>query len=553
MNIVCSTLNSKFIHSSLAPWCLKAGVDCFCENRHNVFVVESTVNASIDEFVQNIIDKKPDLVAFSCYIWNVLCVNEVTKKLKAALSCPICLGGPEVAFTPADTLVRFPDVDYIISGEGEWSFSSFVDALDGCCDMSETEGVSYINEDLTCITTEQKKHSETPPSPYCEEYFNNLNGRIAYLEASRGCPFRCSYCLSGCKSGFRTFNFDRICSDIKLLSYSGTKTIKFVDRTFNADKNFANKILSFIKDNYGHSIRTGVCFHFEIAGDILSSDTLEILKSMPHGVCQLEIGIQSFTPCVLDNIHRHTNTQKLCQNIEALMSFDNMHIHTDLIAGLPGEDITSFEESFNRAFALKTHMLQLGFLKILFGADIERQILDYELFYKSTPPYEILSTASMSENDFLLLKNCECALDKLYNSGRFLFTTLYLIKTAHSSAFDFFCDIGTHLKHDGMSMSDIVEKIYSAYRNTSFADELKEILLCDVACSGANISLPKEFKAYNPLYKKLKKDLTEKLKTNVKIVILEKENKVFVVESDSRKDLRNRKPYRIYNINDIIK
>lgn len=551
MRIVCATLNSKFIHSSLSPWCLKAGIEAFCTQKHSVSVVESTINASVSSFVDEIASLEPELVSFSCYIWNISYLSEVLCLLKNKLSCPVVLGGPEVAYRTKEILTEYPLADYVLCGEGEWCFSSLVDALSFGTSLTDVEGLTYKIGDLIFENSE-KYHSDTPPSPYCEDYFEKLNGRICYIESSRGCPYRCSYCLSGRLSGFRTFDKERIFEDIIKLSNSGTQTVKFVDRTFNADKNYANAILKFIKDKYGKSIKSGVCFHFEISGDILGDDTLDILKSLPVGICQLEIGIQSFNPCVLKNINRHSNLQKLCENIKKLISFDNMHIHTDLIAGLPGENFNGFVSGFNTAFGLYPHMLQLGFLKILHGADIKNQTDDFDCLYSQIPPYEVQSTNTFSEEEFKKLKYCECALDKLYNSGRFLFTTMYLIKALELSPFDFFYSAGLFLCENKLSMSETVKRLYSAFSVATSPVLLKEVLLCDIACSGANISLPDNLEVYHPKYKLIKKRITEKLKTNIRIVILESEYKVFVVRNDSDKDLRSRKPYYVYDINEFI-
>ena len=367
MKVIIACLNSKYIHASLSPWCLLAGVREFAKGEYDATVMESTINGDTAAFADSITNEKPYIVAFSCYIWNITKTLEICKAIKEKHNCIIVLGGPEVAYKPKDILEKHGFIDYVLSGEGEWTFPDFLDSLGG--DLSSVSGLTY-KENGKIISVPEKEYTATPPSPYCEEFFEKLNGRITYIETSRGCPYSCAFCLSGRCSPLRFFDTENVKKDIIKLAQSGTQTVKFVDRTFNANAKRANEILLFIKENYGKEIPQGVCFHFEIAGDILKDSTLEILESMPYGAVQLEIGIQSFNEETLKKINRKTNTEKLMQNIRKLISFNNMHIHIDLIAGLTGEDFESFKSSFNTAYSLGAHMLQLGFLKLLHGADM---------------------------------------------------------------------------------------------------------------------------------------------------------------------------------------
>ena len=367
MKVIISCLNSKFVHASLSPWCLAAGVREFCEKLHDVSILESTINGDTESFARKIIKESPDVVAFSCYIWNITKTLEIALLIKQNCDCIIVLGGPEVAYRSKDILEKYEFIDFVLSGEGEWTFPDFLDNLSG--DLSSVSGLTY-RQNGEIIVVSEKEYTDTPPSPYSDEFFENLNGRIAYIETARGCPYRCAFCLSGRCSPLRFFEIDRVKEDIIRLANSGTQTLKFVDRTFNANEKRANEIFLFIKENYGKVIPENVCFHFEIAGDILKESTLEILKSMPYGAVQLEIGMQSFNENVLKTINRKTNTKKLIENIKKLLSFNNMHIHIDLIAGLTGEDLESFKNSFNVGYSLKAHMLQMGFLKLLYGAEM---------------------------------------------------------------------------------------------------------------------------------------------------------------------------------------
>lgn len=545
MRIALATLNSKFIHSSLSLWCIKAGVDGFCTEKHEVKVFESTVNADTDKFCDEIISFKPDIVAFSCYIWNIEKTLPLCERIKEGTDCIIALGGPEVEYCAEDILRKISFVDYIISGEGEWSFSSFVNGLE-IKNFEEAEGVSFIDNGKY-IYFAAKAHKDTPPSPYCDEYFKTLNGRIAYIESGRGCPFRCAYCLSGQLPGLRYFDEITVFDNIVKLSHSGAKTIKFIDRTFNADAKRADRILSFIKDNYGKAINENVCFHFEIAADILKDSTIEILSAMPSGLCQLEIGIQSFNEKTLKAINRKSDLDKLCKNIKRLISFRNMHIHTDLIAGLPFEDAESFKNSFNKAFELKSDMLQLGFLKMLYGAEMRRNEDAFPCEYESTPPYEILSNEWLSESDIKTLKHCESALDRLYNSGRFLITLNFLFDSLKFDPFDTFCEFGGSCDFSCMGLSEFTEKVWLFFNDRCDENKLRECILADINSLPVNIHMPDCIVKYDPMYKRLKKKYAELLRKNVRIVLLHSENKVMVILSDKTDKITGRYEFELFD------
>ncbi len=539
MRIVLATLNSKFIHSNLSLWCLKAGIEAFCTQKHDITVTESTVNSDTESFIEKICSESPQLIAFSCYIWNIERILSVTSEIKKRINCKIALGGPEVEYRQEDILRNNCDVDYVVSGEGEWSFSSLINSLSSDAEKTFSEGISYLNND-EFISVPPEIHKASPPSPYCEEYFNRLNGRIAYIEASRGCPFSCAYCLSGQLSGLRYFDESTVFENIIKLSHSGTKTIKFIDRTFNADVKRADRILGFIKDNYGKAICENVCFHFEIAADILKESTLKILSSMPEGLCQLEIGIQSFNRDTLFSINRKSDLEKLTENIRRLVYFRNMHIHIDLIAGLPYENIDSFKNSFNKAFFLKADMLQLGFLKLLFGAEMRKNEADFPCCYKKEPPYEIISNRWLSEEDIVTLKCCEEALDRLSNSGRFTITLSYLFDELKLDPFDTFCSFGRAYDFNGMSLSDLVEKVWLFFKDKCNEDKLRECILSDIYSLPVNIHIPDSVVLYNPMYKRIKKKYTELLHKNVRIVILNSENRILVIHTDKTDKITGR-------------
>ncbi len=549
MKVIIACLNSKYIHASLSPWCLLAGVRELGKRVLDAKVMESTINGDICDFAEKIIAQKPDVVGFSAYIWNVTKTLEVCKILSRH-NIKTVLGGPEVSYRPKDVLNRYPFVDYVLTGEGEHSFPKLLDTLSEGGDLKKVPGLSFKSGGEV-VTVAEEPLGTDPPSPYCEEYFENLKGRISYIETSRGCPFRCAFCLSGRCGGLRFFNITKVKENIINLANSGTKTVKFVDRTFNANPKRANEILCFILENYGEKIPTGVCFHFEIAGDILAKDTLDILKQMPVGAVQLEIGMQSFCEKTLQEINRKTNIKKLTKNIKTLVSFGNMHIHIDLIAGLPFEDLKTFRESFNIGYSLKANMLQMGFLKLLYGADMRENPLKYPCEYSDAPPYEVISTPWLEKEEILALKNCEDALERLYNSGRFLLSLEYLIKEVGISPFDLFFEFGNSVIGEKMKLWDYAEKFYLHFADKCDKERLRETVLADLISSSTSLQIPNVLKRPDPLYKKLKGYFLKKIGKNAKFVIFYTTNQVYVLDQNQPKNLFGRFSGKIYNINEI--
>lgn len=548
MKVIISCLNSKYVHASLSPWCLLAGVRAFSKNTYDALVTESTINGDTEAFAHKIINEKPNVVAFSCYIWNITKTLEICSIIKRNHDCKIVLGGSEAAYRPKDILEKYEFADFVLSGEGEWVFPDFLDNMNG--DMSLVSGLTY-RKNGEIITIPEKEYTDSPPSPFCDEFFKNLNGRIAYIETARGCPYRCAFCLSGRCSPLRFFDIQQVKKDIIRLSQSGTQTVKFVDRTFNANAQRANEILLFIKENYGKEIPQNVCFHFEIAGDILKESTFEILASIPYGAVQLEIGMQSFNEETLKIINRKTNTKKLIENIRRLISYNNMHIHVDLIAGLTGEDLESFKSGFNIGYSLKAHMLQMGFLKLLYGADMRENKEKYPCIFSDEPPYEVKSTPWLSFDEIKMLKNCEDAVDRLYNSGRFLFTLDYLTDDIGISPFDIFNDFGNSVNGNKMRLSDYAENLYNFFCDRSDKEILREKILCDLLCCSSSVQIPDILKIKDPFYKKVKKYFTENVDKNIKIAILYSKNQVFAVNQSKRKNLHNRYEGKFYDIDEI--
>lgn len=458
--VVLSVLNAKYVHASPAPWCLAAGIKEYApELYQQVCIIEATINQPPADVLQQIIDPAPVVVGFSCYIWNINATLALCTALKEALPhVIIVLGGPEVSYCAKQVLEKNPQIDYILAGEGEKSVPAFLQAV--------------FAQDKPLLLPEQKKetipglcgrrldstvYDSTPctlsgavPLPFTAGYTEAVQGRIAYIETSRGCPYSCAFCLSGQCSTPRFFELDTIFQDLLFLANSGTRTVKFVDRTFNANAAHANRILQFILTHYGKEIPEGVCFHFEIAGDILREETFRLLEQMPVGAVQLEIGVQSFCEKTLDAVNRKTNTTILQKNIKRLVAMGNMHIHIDLIAGLPYEDLTIFADSFNKGYVLGAQMLQLGFLKLLHGSTMRSQPQDYPCEFDENAPYEVRTTPWLSQQDFELLQLTEQAVDRVYNSGRFRQTADYVLRTSDITPFDFYTGLGVAASKAGV-------------------------------------------------------------------------------------------------------
>ena len=503
LNAIICSLNSQYVHSSLAPWCLMAGIEEYCHDGICAEVIEGTINESPQKVLNRILSRRPMVVGFCCYIWNITAVFNLVQMLKEELcDCVIVLGGPEVSYNAGEILINAPLVDYVISGEGEKPFAELVRAIHRGTEVEGISGLCY-RKDHEIVIAQPNTPCEIPPSSYTEQYFAALNGRIAYLETSRGCPYSCAFCLSGRCGGVRYYNLERVKNEILLLANSKTQTIKLVDRTFNAYRSRANELFRFIIEHYGKEIPQGICFHFEIAGDLLDAETIKLLAVAPVGSMQFEIGLQSFNPKTLAKINRKTNVEKLKNNILALLANGNAHIHIDLIAGLPYEDIESFIDSFNIAFALNPHMLQLGFLKLLHGAPMRENPEQFPCEYNKRPPYEVIETPWISGEDLIQLHHVEHALNLFYNRGRFRRTLTYLLGQIENTPFSLFSEFGTFLSQKGQeqkSLDDFTALVLSYFAGQSGIEKtiLRDCMVCDRLATNASGKIPKALQIQDP-------------------------------------------------------
>lgn len=508
--VFCS-INSKYIHSSLGVWYLFASAKKLCSENVEVSVVEGTINEKEDTLLQRLRDTNADVIAFSVYIWNIRTVLSLSEKLKNE-GVRIILGGPEVSFNQKNVLSENSFVDFISSGEGEVSMPFLLNCL---CAESETypDGIGYRKNGEIIEGQPQILAVDKVPSPYCEEYFASLGNRITYIESSRGCPFNCAFCLSGKEGKVRFFDLAMVKENMLSLVNHGAKTVKFVDRTFNCNKDHAKEILLFIKENYGKTIPSDVCFHFEIAADILHNELFEIIAEMPVGSVQFEVGIQSFNENTLRLINRKTNLEKVKKNVQKLLSFGNCHIHIDLIAGLPEEDFESFINSFNTAYSLKANMLQLGFLKILHGSPMSENRELYPCEYSKEPPYEVISTPYINETELAVLHKCENELERLCNSGRFRRTLDYVLSVYEKTAFDLFVEMGDFLNSKGEKGSIPLDK----YTNLAFEffssldgidkSVLRDRMLLDRIATNNSDVIPEALKIQDENLGKIKKQI----------------------------------------------
>lgn len=502
MKMVLCSINSKYIHSSLAVWYLKASladvenVDCT--------VVEATINDNTDMIYERIAAEHADIVCFSTYIWNKLLVLELSKRIKAECNARILLGGPEVSYNAKATMMENSFVDYIISGEGECAIKELAKGTAS----DRIEGLFFrkggdVYEKEPCIL------NIDTPNPYTNEYFERLNGRIAYIETSRGCPFKCAFCLSGRCGGVRFFDIERSKENIIKLANSGTQTVKFIDRTFNANRARAKELFEFIINSYGSTIPKGVCFHFEIEGELLDNETIEVLKKAPNGLIQFEIGVQSFNPDTLKAIERKSNLELLCENIRRVVALGNIHTHVDLIVGLPKEDLKSFKRSFDLAYELNPHMLQVGFLKLLHGTKM-RDENGEKCRFSHTPPYEIAENELLTAEELSMLHDFEDVVERLYNSRRFGMTCEYL-KNKFESAFDMYMGLAKYLKDINAQngLDEFTESVYNYFSKIEnvCSAELRDCLAIDRLATNRMGALPEFLKNHSPSLKRVLNEL----------------------------------------------
>lgn len=495
MKILLTTLNSKFIHTNLAIRYLKQFVKDI--DNIDVDIREYTINNDLDYILKDINKNKYDVILFSTYIWNVndivkLCHN--IKKINPNIK--IALGGPEVTYDSDTSMDTYEFVDYILYGEGELVFRDFVSYLKGEVSIENVNGLVYRRNGIVIKNKpmELLKNLDLIPSPYENLDKDEYENRIVYYETSRGCPFNCQYCLSSTIQGLRYFSIDRVKKDLKALIDARVSQIKFIDRTFNANKKFAMEIMEFLMENDNDY----TTYHFEVTAHLLTDDMLEFLSTCKEGLFQFEIGVQSTNEKVLEAVGRRDDFKKLSYVVQKIATFRNIHQHLDLIAGLPYEDYSSFENSFNDVFNLGIEHLQLGFLKMIKGTGVRNEADKHEYRYKDYPPYEILYNKYISYNEITKLKDIEEIIEKYYNSKNFVLSMRYIIHNYYKeSPFKFFEAFATYFDKNGYfdasqgknQLYKILLDFYIDEVNINI-DLFKEILKYDYISLGKTSNIP---------------------------------------------------------------
>ncbi len=446
MKILLAALNAKYIHSNLGIYSLRAYAK---EYKEQIEIAEYTINHQKDRILKDIYNRKPDVIAFSCYIWNLDMIEELIDDLgKIMPQVPIFAGGPEVSYDPEDFLKRNPFVKGVMTGEGEGIFANL------CAELCKPEIDWNVLKKIPGLVMQGEVYKMEPmpcmdmsaiPFPY--EDLQEFENRIIYYESSRGCPFSCSYCLSSIDKKVRFRDMELVKEELQFFLDHQVPQVKFVDRTFNTSKKRSMEIWQYILD-HDNGITN---FHFEISADLLSQEELDILCKLRPGAVQLEIGVQSANEDTITEIRRTMDLEKLKENVAAVKSFGNIHQHLDLIAGLPFETLEIFKKSFDEVYGMEPDQLQLGFLKVLKGSYMEEKAGDYELFYKSKPNYEVLSTKWLSYGDILQLKSIEEMVELYYNSGQFQATLSHLVKE-FESPYDFFEKLAVFFTEKGYDL-----------------------------------------------------------------------------------------------------
>ncbi|MCL1904244.1 MAG: B12-binding domain-containing radical SAM protein [Oscillospiraceae bacterium] len=475
-------INAKYIHSSLSAWILAESVSRFSDS-HTVEVVEANINQSDGEITSQVIAHNPDVVGISTYIWNASKLPRIIALIREHIpGTIIVLGGYEASHNAEYWLENH--ADYIIQGEGEQSFPDLLNRL------SQGETPPKIIKANIC---------EEIIDPYSKEYVNSLKGRIAYIETSRGCPFECTFCLSGGGNSVRFFSIEQVKEQLHKLSQSRARVIKFVDRTFNCNAKRAYNLFKFVI-----GLDTEKTFHFEAAADLFDACTLSLLSTAPKGRIQLEIGIQSFFAPALVAVNRKTDLPKAVENIRRLLAGKNIHIHIDLIAGLPYETLTDFQNSFNRAYELGAHHLQLGFLKMLHGSKIRER--ENSIVFTEEPPYEIIRSPWLSEVDLDVIKRVEYALKATYNKGRFLSAIDYALTASEITPFELYRKLGGNACTPER-VSTVLDKLSGVD-----SDILLEHMICDFMASQKGMNMPFFMRIYDkPAYMRFRSVAEEKL------------------------------------------
>ena len=433
MKILLTAVNAKYIHSNLAIYSLRAYAKQY---ENHVEIAEFTINNYVDDILMGIYEKKPDVVAFSCYIWNINMILETAMELRKVMpNVKIWLGGPEVTYEAHNILKKYEFIDGIMIGEGERTFLHLCEYyVKGIRALHEIHGISYRMSaklevgspmsigSMDIVEAIPQEPMDMDEIPFVYESMEDFKNKIVYYETSRGCPYSCSYCLSSIDKKVRFRNTELVKKELKFFIDHEVPQVKFVDRTFNCNRKHTMEIVKFIKE-YDKGITN---FHFEVSADILNDEEIELFNSLRPGLVQLEIGVQSTNELTVSEIRRKMDFNKLSEIVKRIYAPRNIHQHLDLIVGLPYEDYESFKKSFNDVYGLKPDQLQVGFLKVLSGSYMVEQSAVHGVVYKSYAPYEVLFTKYLSYDEVLHLKKVTDMVEVYYNSMQFTNSIEYM-------------------------------------------------------------------------------------------------------------------------------
>ncbi|WP_061995131.1 B12-binding domain-containing radical SAM protein [Clostridium sp. ATCC 25772] len=457
MKVLLVGVNAKYIHSNLAIRYLKAYTE---ELNYDCETIEFSINDNIERVVADIIEKKPSVLGFSCYIWNLEYVEMIANTVKRIdENITIFYGGPEVSYDGKGFLENNVG-EFLIEGEGEETYKEFIinklrEYNGETIDWSNINGLYFKEENKVKYSGRRNlMNMEQIVFPYEEN--EDLENKIVYYEASRGCPFNCKYCLSSTFHGVRFLDIERVKKELKYFIDKKVRLVKFVDRTFNCNEEFANQIWNFLIENH-----CDTRFHFEISADLLREKSIKTLSKAKVGLFQFEVGVQTTNDNVLANINRHVNFSEIKEKVEELKGLKNIMQHLDLIAGLPGEDFQSFKKSFNDVYKIGPDELQLGFLKLLKGSPMTLEAEKWGMKYSQYPPYEVLSTKDISYEELRVLKEIEHMVDKYLNSGKFNNIIKYFDKISKfESPFDFYYELSRFYDNKGYFKRKISSQDY---------------------------------------------------------------------------------------------
>lgn len=446
MKVILTAINAKYIHSNLAVYCLRAFADKY---RDQIEIAEYTINQQLDDILMDLYKKKPDVLCFSCYIWNLTYVEELIREIKKIFpELPIWVGGPEVSYDAKDVLTRLPEVTGVMFGEGEETFLELMEYYDNeGKELAEIKGIAFRQPDGTVKENEWRKTIDLSRVPFVYQDMEDFKNKIIYYESSRGCPFSCSYCLSSVDKCLRFRDIELVKKELQFFIDEEVPQVKFVDRTFNCKHDHAMAIWKYIMEH-----DKGITnFHFEVAADLLNEEEIQLIEKMRPGLIQLEIGVQSTNPETIKEIRRTMRFEEVGRIVQRINQNQNVHQHLDLIAGLPFEGMESFKKSFDDVYALRPEQLQLGFLKVLKGSYMDEMKESYGLVYKSKPPYEVLYTNWLSYDEVLQLKMVEEMVEVYYNSRQFEYTIRNL-ENEFESAFELYYKLGKYYEEHALHM-----------------------------------------------------------------------------------------------------